>query len=111
MIYRSCSFVHLYLYLLFFIHLLNNSPATSTLLIAQDLGDNVRVLNVYRISCSFFRSFVRAEDCKPLEVNEATRWKPKSLNKGAAGEGGAAAPKLSTDEVLMKANAVLNKVC
>ncbi len=52
-----------------------------------------------------------AEDCKPIEINEATRWKPKSLDakiKGGDGEGGDS--KLSTEQVLMKANAILNKV-
>ncbi|CAM9408635.1 unnamed protein product, partial [Ectocarpus fasciculatus] len=47
------------------------------------------------------------EDCKPIEINEATRWKPKSLEtKGKAGD---AEDKLPTEEVLMKANAILNK--
>lgn len=52
---------------------------------------------------------VSEEDCKPIEINEATRWKPKSLEAKTAG-GEEAASKLSTDEVLMKANAILNKV-
>lgn len=67
-----------------------------------------------------------AEDCEPIQINEATRWKPKSLegrdpSKGAAalaGEaadtggagGGINATKLSVPDLLMKANAVLNKV-
>ena len=53
-----------------------------------------------------------AEDCKPIEINEATRWKPKSLDaksKGG-GDGDNGDDKLSIEEVLMKANAVLNKV-
>lgn len=50
------------------------------------------------------------EDCKPIEINEATRWKPKSLEAKAKGGDEADSAKLSTDEVLMKANAVLNKV-
>ncbi|CAM9986446.1 unnamed protein product, partial [Ectocarpus sp. 8 AP-2014] len=44
------------------------------------------------------------EDCKPIEINEATRWKPKSLETT-----GKAEDKLPTDKVLMKANAILNK--
>ncbi|CAM9691739.1 unnamed protein product [Scytosiphon promiscuus] len=51
------------------------------------------------------------EDCKPIEINEATRWKPKSLDaKAKGGEGGEDSSKLSTDQVLMKANAILNKM-
>ncbi|CAN0160944.1 unnamed protein product, partial [Ectocarpus sp. 12 AP-2014] len=45
------------------------------------------------------------EDCKPIEINEATRWKPKSLGAKDKAE-----DKLPTEEVLMKANAILNKM-
>eukprot|EP00903_Cladosiphon_okamuranus_P012976 g12110.t1 len=51
------------------------------------------------------------EDCKPIEINEATRWKPKSLDakiKGGGEDDGSG--KLSTEQVLMKANAILNKM-
>lgn len=62
-----------------------------------------------------------SEECEPIKVNEATRWKPKSLegkdaSKGGQGtaEGGSVADpdadKLSVHEVLMKAQAILNKV-
>ncbi|CAM9807431.1 unnamed protein product [Ectocarpus sp. 4 AP-2014] len=44
------------------------------------------------------------EDCKPIEINEATRWKPKSLGAQDKAE-----DKLPTEKVLMKANAILNK--
>lgn len=57
-------------------------------------------------------SVTTVEDCKPIEVNEATRWKPKSLDakmKGGDDEDDGSS-KLSTEQVLMKANAVLNKV-
>ncbi|CAM9283329.1 unnamed protein product [Ascophyllum nodosum] len=49
------------------------------------------------------------EDCKPIEINEATRWKPKSLesNKGAKEP---EKEKLSVEEVLRKAIAILNKM-
>lgn len=51
------------------------------------------------------------EDCKPIEINEATRWKPKSLDAKIKGEGeDDGSGKLSTEQVLMKANAILNKV-
>eukprot|EP00752_Nemacystus_decipiens_P002138 g2038.t1 len=52
------------------------------------------------------------EDCKPIEINEATRWKPKSLDakiKGGDAEDDGSG-KLSTEQVLMKANAILNKM-
>lgn len=63
-------------------------------------------------STSLSVSFASVEDCKPIEINEATRWKPKSLDakmKGGDAEDGGSS-KLSTEQVLMKANAVLNKV-
>lgn len=59
------------------------------------------------------------EDCEPIKINEATRWKPKSLEgKDASRPGGSGpskedldAAKMSVEEVLMKAKAILNKVC
>lgn len=57
------------------------------------------------------------EECEPIKINEATRWKPRSLegkdpSKGDSGgpSSGPEVSKLSVDEVLRKANAVLNKV-
>lgn len=59
------------------------------------------------------------EDCEPIKINEATRWKPKSLEGKDASkrvEGGLSqeeidAAKMTVEEVLMKAKAILNKVC
>lgn len=53
------------------------------------------------------------EDCKPLEVNDETRWKSKVFHKDGAGGGdeeATAIADMSDDEVLKKALLILNKL-
>ena len=47
------------------------------------------------------------EDCKPLEVNDETRWKAKVMDSGSEVRAEAAE---STDEILRKAMLILNKL-
>ena len=47
------------------------------------------------------------EDCKPLEVNEETRWKAKVMDDT---EGGEASEEDSKEEILRKATLILNKL-
>ena len=102
-------------------HIRDEAPRVYMSLFLRSIGS---LLSLLPFTCGFdsvrfrfrfrFRfPFASVEDCKPIEINEATRWKPKSLDaktKGGDAEGDGSG-KLSTEQVLMKANAVLNKVC
>ena len=50
------------------------------------------------------------EDCKPLEVNDETRWKAKVMDKDGGKEGEVTTEVDSTEEILRKATLILNKL-
>ena len=51
------------------------------------------------------------EDCKPLEVNDETRWKAKVMDKDHGGKEGEVTTEVdSTEEILRKAILILNKL-